>query len=785
MGNKWRKVKMLLGLRVCAIIPPDPEEVASPSSGKISQMNTATLATSTSDTPIPHCTSATSSHSLSARYLAHNAIRISRSPCSICLETMKPGHGHALFTAECSHTFHFSCIASNVRYGNLVCPVCRAKWKEVPWPAPVERRKCDRSRGSVHSSRRNYSATSGTTIHTGRASTISEEQRVCEPVLNILDANIANSQPYSQHFPIDPRLYNDDEPLMHSISDARNCTRSMLEDEIGSSEGKSEMSNSMIEGSTNSIGCLNGTAIESKSLDVIRYPEVSVVGSSETVESFTALVHLKAPIVSNGHQVRRKILDSINPLQPKNVDCRVPIDLVTVLDVSGSMAGTKLALVKQAMAFVIGNLSSADRLSIVAFSSSAKRILPLRRMVEEGRQHALLAVDALVCTGGTNIAEGLRKGAKVLEDRCERNPVSSIILLSDGEDTYNIDVPRSLSCTLAAGNRDYQCLLPESIGPTSNPGQMQIPVHTFGFGTDHHAATMHAIAEVSGGTFSFIQAEGVQDAFAQCIGGLLSVVIQDLQLKVSCCTPGVQISKVEAGSYDSSVFDSANCALISLRDLYAEEERDLLVELKLPLLFQSNCDLSLPALKVGCIYKDPVTQAVIHTPTCELCIPCPTIADKEQQEISLQVNRQRNRLLTAQAIADARSLADMGDISGAQDRLLSARTVLQNSPAAMAGDQLCNSLESELAEIQMRIVSRQLYERSGRAYLLSAQSSHLRQRATTRGETVEGHMQDYQTPSMVDMILQSQSISFNSGSMTGWPTLLTRPSGKILKVPKL
>ncbi|KAI5070809.1 hypothetical protein GOP47_0015152 [Adiantum capillus-veneris] len=68
----------------------------------------------------------------------------------------------------------------------------------------------------------------------------------------------------------------------------------------------------------------------------------------------------------------------------------------------------------------------------------------------------------------------------------------------------------------------------------------------FGFGANHDAAIMHAICEVSGGTFSFIQAkERVQDAFAQCIGGLLSVVAQDVELNVSswqlsqlCCTRG-------------------------------------------------------------------------------------------------------------------------------------------------------------------------------------------------------------------------------------------------------
>ena len=51
---------------------------------------------------------------------------------------MKQGGGHAIFTAECSHSFHFHCIciALNVKHGSQICPVCRAKWKEIPVQGP-------------------------------------------------------------------------------------------------------------------------------------------------------------------------------------------------------------------------------------------------------------------------------------------------------------------------------------------------------------------------------------------------------------------------------------------------------------------------------------------------------------------------------------------------------------------------------------------------------------------------------------------------------------------------
>ncbi|KAF2299751.1 hypothetical protein GH714_003058 [Hevea brasiliensis] len=54
---------------------------------------------------------------------------------------------------------------------------------------------------------------------------------------------------------------------------------------------------------------------------------------------------------------------------------RPGLDLVAVLDVSGSMKGEKIAKVKTAMLFVIKKLSPIDRLSVVTFSKDAARQL--------------------------------------------------------------------------------------------------------------------------------------------------------------------------------------------------------------------------------------------------------------------------------------------------------------------------------------------------------------------------------------------------------------------------
>ncbi|CAL9766886.1 unnamed protein product [Musa acuminata subsp. burmannicoides] len=39
-----------------------------------------------------------------------------------------------VFIVECSHAFHFPCIASHVRsYINLACPICFASWRYAPF----------------------------------------------------------------------------------------------------------------------------------------------------------------------------------------------------------------------------------------------------------------------------------------------------------------------------------------------------------------------------------------------------------------------------------------------------------------------------------------------------------------------------------------------------------------------------------------------------------------------------------------------------------------------------
>ncbi|KAI3839931.1 hypothetical protein MKW92_016095 [Papaver armeniacum] len=410
---------------------------------------------------------------------------------------------------------------------------------------------------------------------------------------------------------------------------------------------------------------------------------------------------------------------------------RAPIDLVSVLDISGSMTGTKIQLLKRAMGFVIQNLGPSDRLSVVSFSSNSRRLFPLLLMTDYGKQRALQAVNSLVADGMTNIVEGLKKGTKVIADRQHKNHVCSIMLLSDGQDSNTKTI---------------------NLKEISRLG---IPVHTFAFGADHDPIMLNSIAEGSKGTFSFIEAEGlIQDAFAQCIGGLLSVVVQDLLVHIQSLDPSVSISHLKAGSYCTCLTGENQVGSVDIGGLYADEERDFLVLVNIPVVADGNPNDQMRLLSVWCVYKDPFTKETVTSEAVEVKLQRPEIVNEEDMVVSIEVDRQKNRLQAAEAMSNSHVAAERGDLPTAWSIIDGCRMQLSDTASTHAGDKLSVVLDFELQEVRSRMQSQEIYESSGRGYLLSEICSQESQKATARGGSTES---TYQTASMSKMVQQSRA----------------------------
>lgn len=129
-------------------------------------------------------------------------------------------------------------------------------------------------------------------------------------------------------------------------------------------------------------------------MKVEAFPRSKEMLRSEKQENFPVLIQVTAPPVSGG-------------------TARAGVDVVAVLDVSGSMEGERLEHVKEAMEIFIGKLGPDDRLSVVSFATSVRRLTQLTYMSEQGRAVAKEIVDGLVADGSTNMGAALREGAMV------------------------------------------------------------------------------------------------------------------------------------------------------------------------------------------------------------------------------------------------------------------------------------------------------------------------------------------------------------------------------------
>lgn len=61
---------------------------------------------------------------------------------------------------------------------------------------------------------------------------------------------------------------------------------------------------------------------------------------------------------------------------------RSNVDLICVLDVSGSMSGQKIQLLKETMKFLVETLTPSDRLCIITFNNGGKRVCTLKALTK-------------------------------------------------------------------------------------------------------------------------------------------------------------------------------------------------------------------------------------------------------------------------------------------------------------------------------------------------------------------------------------------------------------------
>lgn len=197
------------------------------------------------------------------------------------------------------------------------------------------------------------------------------------------------------------------------------------------------------------------------------------------------------------------------------VDDRPPLNLVFLIDTSGSMAQPdKLPLLKQSFRLMLDNLRAQDQVAIVEYAGSAGEVLV--PTAASDRTTILQAINSLGAGGSTNGQGGLAQAYGVAEAMAADGDVSRVILATDGDFNVGLNDPDALK-DFIADKRDSGTYL-----------------SVLGFGRGNlDDATMQALAQNGNGQAAYIDdLSEAQKVLVDQLSGALFPIANDVKIQV-------------------------------------------------------------------------------------------------------------------------------------------------------------------------------------------------------------------------------------------------------------
>jgi len=172
---------------------------------------------------------------------------------------------------------------------------------------------------------------------------------------------------------------------------------------------------------------------------------------------------------------------AIEALQKLWLSARKPVNLVMILDISGSMEGSKIEKMREGAVQFVRQMSDDDHISVIAFSTGANELVHGAR-VGDSREAIAAQIQDLQAGGDTRLYDTIADGATVISQTASSQRTNVLVVLTDGQDTNSrVHQFSSELIALAAGN--------------------DTSVFTIGYGADADTHVLQQIAQGSNGSY--------------------------------------------------------------------------------------------------------------------------------------------------------------------------------------------------------------------------------------------------------------------------------------------
>jgi Ca-activated chloride channel family protein len=343
-------------------------------------------------------------------------------------------------------------------------------------------------------------------------------------------------------------------------------------------------------------------------------------------------------------------------------------NVALVLDRSGSMDGEKIENMKEAVGYVVDNLSDQDIISVTIFDDQVDRLI--ESQPAKNRRDIKATLANVIARGGTQISDGLKAGLAEVMKGYSKEHVNRIVLLTDGQTWDDEDACFRLADEAA---------------------QHGIAITSIGIGNEWNEKLLLQIAERSHGDSHWIQNPiAILDVFRQEVEGMRSVAATNLKAAARM-SPGVRPFRVF--SMVPMIREMTKKALsdgtvsLDLGALNGERGQAILIESRVPAQQAGAFRLG----QVDVTYDVPSKGIMAQSIKTDLMVTFTGDASstaKVNAEVMNLVEKVSAFKLQTRALTEA----EAGNIAAATQKLQAAATVLLN----LGEDELAEAAEQEI-----------------------------------------------------------------------------------------
>jgi Ca-activated chloride channel family protein len=180
-------------------------------------------------------------------------------------------------------------------------------------------------------------------------------------------------------------------------------------------------------------------------------------------------------------------------------EVKKPVDLVLVIDTSGSMQGDKITAARNSLVQFIELLNNRDRVQVMTFSDQINTLTPMSPLSDK-REDITRRVSAFIEGGDTRLYDATLAAYEELNANGDAKHIRAVVVLSDGDDTASFS---NLSEVMA------------KVGNIGEEGGNAIKLFTIAYGNNADTDVLRQLAESTGGRLYTGDPSSINQVYAE------------------------------------------------------------------------------------------------------------------------------------------------------------------------------------------------------------------------------------------------------------------------------